>query len=172
MKILILNGSPRLNGNTVSMIDAFKEVALKNGHQVDIVNAYSKNINSCRACEYCHTKGNGECIQNDDMKEIYPLLKEAEILVLASPVYYLTMSSQLQMVIQRMYCMMQPPKVKKMALLLSSHSPKVYDGAVSQYKSMTGFFNVEDLGVITAFGEENKSEAKLQEVRKLAEKIK
>ena len=78
MKILILNGSPRPNGNTAAMVRAYAEGASEAGHTVHIVNVCQKKIAGCLACEYCHTKGGGKCIQQDDMQEVYPLLEEAE----------------------------------------------------------------------------------------------
>ena len=95
------------------------------GHSVTFVDVARKKIAGCLACEYCHGKGNGTCIQKDDMQELQPLLAEAEVLVLASPVYYFGMSAQLQAPLQRIYCINKPPKLKKMALLLSSYSPDV-----------------------------------------------
>lgn len=78
------------------MVEAFSKGATENGHQVTAINVCQKKIAGCLACEYCHTKGNGKCIQNDDMQEIYPVLEEAEMIVLASPVYYHSFTSQLQ----------------------------------------------------------------------------
>ena len=80
MKILILNGSPRPNGNTAAMVRAYAEGASEAGHTVQIVNVCQKKIAGCLACEYCHTKGGGKCIQQDDMQEVYPLLEEAEMI--------------------------------------------------------------------------------------------
>ena len=88
MKILVLNGSPRVNGNTAGMVNVFKEAAEEKGHQVNVINVCSKNIKGCLACEYCHGKGHGECAQKDDMQEIYALLDETEMLILAAPIYY------------------------------------------------------------------------------------
>lgn len=67
MKILVLNGSPRKKGNTRRMIDAFQEGAVSAGHQVDVVDVCRKQIGGCMACEYCHIKGRGVCVQKDDM---------------------------------------------------------------------------------------------------------
>ena len=75
MKILVLNGSPRPNGNTAAMVSAFVTGAVASGHKVSVVNVCQKNIHGCLGCEYCHTKGNGSCIQNDDMQKVYPLLE-------------------------------------------------------------------------------------------------
>ena len=89
MKILVLNGSPRPHGNTAAMVAAFAKGAQENGHQVDVVNVCQKKIAGCLACEYCHKKDSGherQCVQQDDMQEGYPLLDEAEMIVLASPV--------------------------------------------------------------------------------------
>ena len=80
MNILILNGSPRLGGSTRKMIDAFTEGATIAAHRVEVVDVCKKNIRGCLACEYCHTKGNGVCIQKDDMQEVYSRLAEAEML--------------------------------------------------------------------------------------------
>lgn len=76
MKILILNGSSRPNGNTAAMVRAYAEGASEAGHTVHIVNVCQKKIAGCLACEYCHTKGGGKCIQQDDMQEVYPLLRK------------------------------------------------------------------------------------------------
>ena len=130
MKVLILQGSPRANGNTAWMAEEYKKAAEAAGHEVTLVNVARKKIAGCLACEYCHNKGNGACIQKDDMQELYPLMNEAEVLVLAAPIYYFTLCAQIQAPIQRMYCVNKPANVKKMALLMSSYSPGVYDGAL------------------------------------------
>ena len=86
MRIIVLNGSPRPKGSTKQMVDAFREGAESAGHRVDVIDVCKKKIAGCLACEYCHTKGEGRCIQQDDMQEVYPVLAEAEMIVLASPV--------------------------------------------------------------------------------------
>ena len=82
MRILVLNGSPRPKGNTKQMVDAFREGAESAGHRVDVIDVCKKRIAGCLACEYCHTKGNGACVQKDDMQEVYSLLGEADMLVI------------------------------------------------------------------------------------------
>ncbi|MBQ5443034.1 MAG: flavodoxin family protein, partial [Oscillospiraceae bacterium] len=88
MKILILNGSPRPKGNTAQMAEAFRSGAESAGHEVTLLNVAHMNIKGCLACEYCHTRGNGACIQKDDMQQVYDALRDAEMLVLAAPIYY------------------------------------------------------------------------------------
>ena len=167
MKILILNGSPTRDGNTVALVNAFKEGAESKGHEVTVVHAAHKKVNGCLSCNFCHTQGNGKCVQNDDMQEIYPLLQAADMITFASPIYYFTMSAQLEAVIQRFYAINHPAEAKYSALLLSSYSPNVYDGAVNQYKNMIAYMGITDKGIITADNSTNKTPAKLAEAKEL-----
>ena len=171
MNILILQGSPRANGNTAWMADEYKKAAEAAGHKVTLVDVAHKKIAGCLACEYCHGKGNGACVQKDDMQELYPLLTEAEVLVIASPVYYFTMSAQIQAPIQRVYNMNKPPKVQKMAMLLSSYSPGVYDGAIGEYHGIQSYWGVEDTGIVTAKIDEQKSDATREKIANLVKKL-
>lgn len=122
MKILVLNGSPRPRGNTAAMVEAFTRGAEESGHEVSVVAVCQKKIAGCLGCEYCHTKGEGHCIQKDDMQAVYPLFQEAELLVLASPVYYFGFTGQLQCAISRLYAPGRSRCLKKTALMLSSGS--------------------------------------------------
>ena len=122
MKILILNGSPRPNGNTSAMVEAFAEGAKENGHQIDIINVCQKKIAGCLGCDYCRRKDSGherQCVQRDDMQEVYPLLDEAEMIVLASPVYYFGFSGQLQCTISRFYAPDRPENLMRSTMLVS-----------------------------------------------------
>ena len=171
MNVLILQGSPRANGSTAWMAEEFKKAAEAAGHNVTLADVGRKKIGGCLACEYCHGKGNGACVQKDDMQALYPLFAEAEALVLASPVYYFTMAAQVQAAIQRLYCIQKPPKLRKMALLLSSYSPDVYDGAVGEYRGIADYWEVEDAGVVTAKLDEQKTDATRAKVAALAAKV-
>ena len=133
MNILILNGSPRPKGSTRQMIDAFREGAVSAGHTVKIADVCKKKIGGCLACEYCHTKGKGECVQKDDMQQIYTLLGDAQMLVIASPIYYHGISGQLKCAIDRFYSAaypVGPSNLKKVAMILSSGDPDMYEGAL------------------------------------------
>lgn len=168
MRILVLNGSPRPKGNTKQMIGAFQAGARSAGHRVDVVDVCQKRIAGCLACESCHTKGNGACVQKDDMEEVYGLLREAEMLVLASPIYYHNLSGQLKCVIDRFYAAAypsKPPKLKKAAMFLSSGDPEMYNGALFSFRGdFLDYMGLENGGVFTACGEENSSPAKLEEL--------
>ena len=176
MNILILNGSPRPNGNTRKMIDAFIEGANIAAHHATVIDICKKNIKGCLACEYCHTKGNGVCIQKDDMQEVYRLLAETEMLVIASPIYYHGISGQLKCAIDRFYAAAYPQKpkhLKKVAMILSSGDAKMYDGAMFSYKGdFLDYLGLEDMGVYTAHGSENGSPEKLDEIRSFGASLK
>ncbi len=171
MKILILQASPRAKGSTAWMAEEYKNAAEAAGHEVTLVNVAHKKIAGCLACEYCHGKGNGACIQQDDMQALYPLMAEAEVLVLAAPIYYFTLCAQIQAPIQRMYCVNAPAQVKKMALLTSSYSPGVYDGALAEYRDICNYWKVEDTGVVTAKNDEQKTDATKQKIIDLVSKL-
>lgn len=170
MKITILNGSPRKQ-NTSALVQAFTEGAEAAGHQVEVVHVGKMKIAGCLACEYCHGKGEGKCIQKDDMEKVMPAYMDADMIVYASPIYYSGMTAQLSAAIQRVYAIGKPPKATKAALLLSSGTPNPYTGSIAMYKDMLAFMGIENVGVITAAGDENQSEAKLAEVRDFAKSL-
>ena len=171
MNILILQASPRAKGSTAWMAEEYKKAAEAAGHQVTLVNVSRKKIAGCLACEYCHTKGNGACIQKDDMQELYPLMAEAEALVLAAPIYYFTLNAQIQAPIQRMYCVNKPAKMTKMALLMSSYSPGVYDGATAEFRDICNYWEAENMGIVTAKIDEQKTDETRQKIIALAGKL-
>ena len=167
MKIAIFNGSARKE-NTAAMVQAFRDGAEAAGHVVEEYQVGRMKIAGCLGCEYCHTKGDGNCVQKDDFEKILPAYKEADMVVFASPIYYFTMTAQMEAAIQRVYCIGKPTKANKFALLLSSGSPGVYDAAIAQINAYCGYAGIEVAGIITANGAENKSEAKLNEIREFA----
>ncbi len=172
MKILVLNGSPHQNGNTKALVDAFAKGAEEVGHEVNEINVATMEIAGCLGCEYCHTKGNGTCVQKDDMSQVYEALSEAEAVVLASPVYYFTLTGQLQCAIHRTYAIGIPPNAKKTAMLLSSGSPNVYDAIIRQYHTVCqDYMHLEDKGIVTAHGAQNRSDEKCGEAYRLGRNI-
>ena len=102
-KIIILNGSPRKNGNTAALIEAFTQGAQGAGHQVTTFFLNEMDIHGCKGC-FCGGKDSASpCVQKDDMVKIYPAYREADVVVLASPLYYWSVSGQLKCAFDRLF---------------------------------------------------------------------
>jgi multimeric flavodoxin WrbA len=101
MLVLGLQGSPRKKGNTRFLLSSFMAEAEKLGARTHVVDATKKNIDPCIGCGFCEK--NGYCInQKDDMMpEIYPLFREADVIVVASPIYFYNVTAQLKALIDR-----------------------------------------------------------------------
>lgn len=172
MNLLVLCGSPRKSGNTEIMANAFAETARENGHEVNVVYASSTRPNPCLACGYCRNN-EGECIQQDDMQSVYPLLDEADLVVFASPVYYFNLSAQIKIMLDRFYAKggvgFHPTQA---VLLLDSHSQDVFSGAIQAYKDTLNYLNWEDRGIVTIDGMTEKGamakDPRLELVKELA----
>lgn len=99
-KVLILSGSPRKGGNSDLLCDEFMRGAKESGNLAEKINIVEKNIGYCRACYFCR-KNNGKCIIKDDMENILQKMIDADVIVLASPVYFYSINAQLKAVIDR-----------------------------------------------------------------------
>lgn len=99
-KILILSGSPRKSGNSDLLCDEFMRGAADGGNDAEKIRIAEKKIGFCRACYYCRDN-NGECVIKDDMGEILQKMIDADVIVLASPVYFYSIDAQLKAVIDR-----------------------------------------------------------------------
>ncbi len=102
-KIVILNGSPRIKGNTTALTEAFKRGAEEVGNTVTEFYLGKMCINGCKGCFGGGKNPDSPCVQKDDMEKIYPVYKEADIVVLASPLYYWTISGQLKTAFDRLF---------------------------------------------------------------------
>lgn len=98
--VLILSGSPRIGGNSDLLCDEFMRGAKEAGNNVNKINVATKKIAPCSACYYCRDHG-GECAHKDDMAEILQAMIDADVLVLASPVYFYSIDAQLKALIDR-----------------------------------------------------------------------
>lgn len=98
--VLILSGSPRKGGNSDLLCDQFAKGAEVAGHSVEKIRVSEKKIAPCSACYYCRQSG-GECAHKDDMGEVLQKMIDADVIVLASPVYFYSIDAQLKAVIDR-----------------------------------------------------------------------
>lgn len=101
MKVLILNGSPRVGGNTSIALDEMKKVFEAEGVETEIVQVGNKDIRGCIACGKCSELG--KCVFDDVVNELAAKFKEADGLVIASPVYYASANATLVAVLDRLF---------------------------------------------------------------------
>ncbi len=104
-KLVILNGSPRRKGNTSALVKAFTEGAESAGHTVTEFFLDSMNIQGCKGCFGGHSSKDCPCVQQDDMNKIYPVVRECDVIVLASPLYYWNLSGQIRTAIDRLFAL-------------------------------------------------------------------
>ena len=117
--ILIISSSPRKNGNSQMLCEQFKRGAEEKGHMVTLVRLMEKIIGFCRACDGCMRNG-GTCVLNDDMAEILKLFQEADVIVLATPVYFYGISAQMKTFIDRTYPIWQHLGKKEVYYIISA----------------------------------------------------
>lgn len=117
--VLIISSSPRKNGNSQLLCEQFKKAAEEKGHSVNIVRIMDKNIGFCRACDGCMRNG-GRCVLKDDMAEILEAFQKAEVLVLATPVYFYGISAQMKTFIDRTYPIWQHLGTKEVYYIVSA----------------------------------------------------
>lgn len=101
-KILIISSSPRRGGNSDTLADEFLRGTKDAGHDVEKIFLRDKKIAYCTGCGYCFTPGHDGCAQKDDMQSIAAKMKAADVIVLATPVYFYSMCGQLKTMIDRL----------------------------------------------------------------------
>jgi len=126
-KILILNGSPRKNGNTQSLVEAFIRGADQAGHIVTVFSLDSMDIHPCKGCLGGGRDPSHPCVQRDDMDRIYPVYREADIVVFATPLYYWSVTGQFKAAFDRLFAVAEcdpeyKTPVKQSALLMAAGS--------------------------------------------------
>lgn len=170
-RILILTGSPRRNGNTDRLAQSFAKGA-EESNQVEIVSVCDYKVNPCIGCNSCFSREGNRCFQNDDMTAIYEKLSQADILIIASPVYFYGISSQLKAIIDRLHTPLRNSfNIKKLGLILvgAATLPEVFDAIITQYKLVLNFFKLEDAGSVLVRGAKEKGEVSEEDLKKAFE---
>jgi multimeric flavodoxin WrbA len=120
--ILILKASPREWGNSAQLADRVAAGARQAGAEVESISLHALDIRPCDACDLCR-EGSAGCVIEDDMQPLYPKLRRAEAIVIATPVYWFTLSAQAKLFIDRWYALLaekpNPLQGKHFALLLT-----------------------------------------------------
>lgn len=153
-KIVVLNGSPRANGNTSALIASFSKGAEEAGNTVTTFNLQKMKIASCLGCYGGGKNPDSPCVQKDDMDKIYPVYKEADIVVLASPLYFWTISGQLKCAFDRLFAVSEcnpdySAPVKDCMLIMAAEGTE-YEETVYWYDNLMKHLGWTDRGKILA----------------------
>lgn len=159
-KVLILSGSPRKNGNSDILCEAFMKGALEAGNEVQKIRVAEKNIGYCRACYACKA---GTCILNDDMAEILQKMIDADVIVLASPVYFYSIDAQLKALIDRTVARWLEVKNKEFYYIVTA-ADEDRAAAETTLACFRGYADcvtcAKEMGVIYGMGVYNKGEVR------------
>lgn len=156
-KIVILNGSPRRNGNTSALVKEFTRGTESAGNSVTEFFLGSMDIHSCRGCFGGHSSSACPCVQRDDMGKIYPAIKDCDVVVLASPLYYWNLSGQLRTAIDRLFALEEGDgnllrgHGRASALLMSAEGHGFAD-VLLYYDHLLEHLNWKNLGHVLAGG--------------------
>lgn len=177
--ILVLTGSPRVGGNSELLADAFIRGAESAGHEVVKYRTAAKKIKGCIACDKCFSKGTA-CIFQDDFNELAPLLENADVLVLATPLYWYTFPTQLKAALDKMYAFIigdVPMKISECLLLTCGEITEktAFAGLVKSYELIAKDREWVNRGhlIVTGVGPKGaiNSTSALKEAEKLGQKI-
>ena len=153
MKILVITGSPRKNGNSNTLADNFIKGAQEAGHTVVRFDSAFKNVHPCIACNKCGM--NGQCVFKDDFEFVKANIIDSDAVVFATPMYYFGISAQIKAVIDR-FCAIngQISKPKKAALLMTyaDTSEKEAQPIINHYEVLLNYLGWTDIGKIIAPG--------------------
>ncbi len=156
-KIVILNGSPRRNGNTSALIKAFTQGAESAGNTVTEFFLDSMEIHGCRGCFGGHSSQECPCVQKDDMSQIYPAVKESDVVVLATPLYYWNMSGQIRTAIDRLFALEEGDGNllrghERASALLMAAEGNGFDDVLLYYNHLVEHLRWKNLGHVLAGG--------------------
>ena len=182
-QVLILNGSPRKNGNCAVLVDQAAAGARAGGAVVEVFTLNDMDIRPCDACESCQETGGGICVVRDDMQQLYPRVRRADAIVIASPIYWFTVSAQTKLFIDRLYALHGTAGNvlggKRFGILLVYGDPDPYSSgavnAIRMYQDLFRFVQADLLGIVygsaNAAGEIRNLPAVLEKAHQLGQQL-
>ena len=159
MKVLAISASPRRGGNSDVLCDEFLKGAAENGYQVQKIRLAEKKIAPCMACYGCSERH--VCVRKDDMGEVLEALKAADVIVLASPVYFYSVCAQMKTMIDRCLPDYQSIRNKTFYLIVTAADPQ-HTAAEETLADFRGFLRclpgAKEAGVILGTGTWDKGD--------------
>lgn len=157
-KLLIINGSPRSDGCNAKLASKASEIASKKDYETEIVNVYDLNLNGCRGCMGC--KKTGRCVQKDGMNDVIDRIRESDMLLLTTPVYFSAETGPFKTFVDRLYpCVTFDDdgnrkaslgKVSKISIAVICGKP---DGNMTYANIITRYISVmKSFGIVDANG--------------------
>lgn len=180
--VLILKSSPRTKGNSNTLAERTAAGARETGAEVEVFDLSNMNIRPCDACDECQETG-GVCVIGDEMQDLYPRLRQADAIVLASPIYWFTMSAQLKLFIDRCYALQTPDGNelggKQFGVILTYGDSDLYNSgainAIHTFESMFRYLEADLIGIVhgsaDAPGDIQKQPALMEQAYQLGEKL-
>ncbi len=156
-QIVLLNGSPRKNGNTAALAKAFAQGAESAGHTVTGIFLDGLSIHGCKGCFGGDSARACPCVQRDSMDSVYPLVRECQVLVLASPLYYWNLSGQLRTAMDRLFAL-EEGGVNQLrgngrgGVLLMAAEGRGFQDALLYFNHLMEHLKWENLGHVLAGG--------------------
>lgn len=151
MKVMIITGSHRPKSNSGILADHLRKGAEEAGHSVFRFDAAYKKVHPCIGCDRCGM--DGPCIFEDDMEVVRENIIPADVVVLASPMYYFGLSTQIKAVIDRFYAFnphITAPKQAYLLVALGGGDLKTCEGITRQYGMICDFLHWKDMGRVIA----------------------
>lgn len=176
MKVLLINGSPRVNGNTTVALDEMVKVFNKNGVETEIVQIGAMDIRGCLGCGFCFK--NGKCAIDDIVNELAPKFEECDGLVVGSPVYYASANGALVAFLDRLFYSTSFNKTMKVG---ASVAVARRGGCSATFDQLNKYFTISGMPLASSqywnsvhgrkVGEASQDEEGLQTMRTLAENM-
>ena len=159
MKILAVLGSPRPQGNSTTLARAFLTAAREKGAETQEFLLNQMDFKGCQACMTCKTKSD-TCSLDDDLTQVLATLNEADVLVLASPVYFGDLSAQMKGFFDRTYSCINPdfscrlPAGKKAVIILAQANPdpKEFEDIFPRYERWLKHYRFDGIRLLRATG--------------------
>ncbi|WP_407309785.1 flavodoxin family protein [Desulfosporosinus sp. SB140] len=160
-KVLVLSASPRKGGNSDLLCDQFMLGANEAGNQTEKIFLRDKKIGYCTGCESCYSSHN--CVQKDDMAEILEKMINAEVIVMATPVYFYTMNAQMKTLIDRTVPKYQEITGKEFYFIVAAadSSEQAMERTLDGFRGFTFCLNdAKEKGVVYGVGAWHKGDIK------------
>jgi len=156
MKVLVLLGSPRKKGNSAALAEQITKGARISGAKVETIHLHGMNIKPCKSCYACQKPNSKGCSINDDMQKIYSQMLESQAWVIASPVYWFTMSAQMKLWMDRCFAFpaygVNPFSGKRIAIAMSYGGEDPFDSgcvnALRTFQDAFGFVKSTIVGMV------------------------